>query len=137
MQPIAFRGICALVLVSACSSGPGEYYGEGREGGVSWEGGLVDHGGSFSPPSPIQPTFLPTVTATPSPPPISGGTLIVSRDGHYAVAADPDRDLVYGVDLGTRALVYSASLVAGDEPGRLVEDGAHRVHVALRSRARS
>jgi mono/diheme cytochrome c family protein len=61
---------------------------------------------------------------------ISGGTLtITSRD--IAVAADPDRDLVWMVDLNTNA-VSQVALKDGDEPGRVVEDGAGRVHVALR-----
>jgi hypothetical protein len=49
------------------------------------------------------------------------------------VAADPDRDAIYGVDLVTRKLVYAVPLHAGDEPGRVVEDAAYQlVHVALR-----
>ncbi len=61
---------------------------------------------------------------------ISGGTLtITSRD--IAVAADPDRDLVWLVDLNTSA-VSQVALKDGDEPGRVVEDGNGRVHVALR-----
>ncbi|WP_234023242.1 c-type cytochrome [Sorangium cellulosum] len=74
----------------------------------------------------------PRITVTEVPPPtISGGTLLVSRDGHTAVAADADRDRVFIVDLdgGEPAAVL---LEAGDEPGRLVEDAAGRVHVALR-----
>jgi hypothetical protein len=35
------------------------------------------------------------------------------------------------VDLGAQKLSQSIALNAGDEPGRLVEDGAGRVHVAL------
>ncbi|WP_437982073.1 cytochrome-c peroxidase [Sorangium sp. So ce117] len=65
------------------------------------------------------------------PPPISGGTLLIARDGHTAVAADPDRDGVWVVDTDggePRAI----PLARGDEPGRVVEDGAGRVHVALR-----
>ena len=65
--------------------------------------------------------------------PVSGGTLIVARDGHTAIAADPDRDRVFIVDLdGTEHRVNEVRLEAGDEPGRLVEDGAGRVHVATR-----
>ncbi len=72
----------------------------------------------------------------PNPPPpwgvpISGGTMLVSRDGTRAVIADPDRDRVLDVDLASGNTVEIA-LAAGDEPGRLVEDGAGRIHVALR-----
>ncbi|HVZ73591.1 MAG TPA: c-type cytochrome [Polyangia bacterium] len=67
------------------------------------------------------------------PRPISGGTLIVLRDGSAALASDPDRDVVWIVDLATRAVLAPARLASGDEPGRLVEDDAGVVHVVLRS----
>ena len=81
-----------------------------------------------------QPTFGPTTTAADAPPPISGGTLLVTRDGTRAIASDPDRDLVYIVDISQSQLHARAvvTLQKGDEPGRLVEDGAGRVHIALR-----
>lgn len=61
---------------------------------------------------------------------ISGGTLtITSKD--IAVAADPDRDLVWLVDLNDNS-VSQVALNEGDEPGRVVEDGNGRIHVALR-----
>jgi len=82
-------------------------------------------------------TATPDASASPtvpsSPPPISGGTLIVLADGNTAVAADPDRDAIYIVDTAAQALSFTVTLKPGDEPGRLVEDGAGRVHVALRS----
>ena len=77
--------------------------------------------------------FGPTVTAAVPPPPISGGTMRVTHDGHTVVVADPDRDLVYVVDVAARALLRTIALQPGDEPGRVAEDGAGRVHVALRS----
>src|SRR5258708_901413 len=80
-------------------------------------------GGPSTPPSP-----------TPPPPwgvPISGGTMIVTHDGH-AVIADPDRDRILSVDLASQTVVNEVALNAGDEPGRLVEDAAGRIHVALR-----
>ncbi|HVZ73949.1 MAG TPA: cytochrome-c peroxidase [Polyangia bacterium] len=64
--------------------------------------------------------------------PISGGTLRVLSDGHTAVAADSDRDQVYIVDLKANKLLNTIALQPGDEPGRVVEDAAGRVHVALR-----
>ncbi|MDO9021588.1 MAG: cytochrome-c peroxidase [Deltaproteobacteria bacterium] len=73
-----------------------------------------------------------TRTLAVAPPPISGGTLLVTADGRTAVAADPDRDRVWFVDLTTSALLGDVALQAGDEPGRLVADDARRVHVALR-----
>jgi hypothetical protein len=66
------------------------------------------------------------------PVPITGGTLIVTGDGKYAVAADPDRDRVSVVDISAATLVRTIALKPGDEPGRLAEDDQGRVHVALR-----
>ena len=68
-----------------------------------------------------------------APPAISGGTLIVARDGHTAIAADPDRDRVWIVDLSAHELLFEVALRPGDEPGRVVEDASGRVHVALRN----
>jgi mono/diheme cytochrome c family protein/DNA-binding beta-propeller fold protein YncE len=62
--------------------------------------------------------------------PISGGNLLVTRDG-AAVIADSDRDRILMVDLATQGILGEVPL-QGDEPGRLIEDGAGRVHVALR-----
>jgi len=56
----------------------------------------------------------------------------MTHDGTTAVAADPDRDALYVVDVTTMAVRHTISLKTGDEPGRLAEDGAGRVHVALR-----
>ena len=64
--------------------------------------------------------------------PITGGTMIVTHDGARAVAADPDRDRIVTVDLATGTVLANVELTPGDEPGRLVEDSAGRVHVALR-----
>ncbi len=80
----------------------------------------------------VRPIFRATTLASTPPPPLSGGTLLATRDGAHAVAADPDRDSLYIVDLTTHA-VTTIALTAGDEPGRLVEDGVGRIHVALRS----
>lgn len=72
------------------------------------------------------------VVAESAPPAISGGTLLVARDGKTAVAADPDRDRVWIVDIDAQRLVSEIPLEAGDEPGRVVEDAAGRFHVLLR-----
>jgi hypothetical protein len=79
------------------------------------------------------PTFGPTATASVAPPPISGGTLIGLQAGSIAVASDPDRDAIYVVDTSAAKVLQTIGLQSGDEPGRLVEDGVGRVHVALRS----
>jgi cytochrome c553 len=56
----------------------------------------------------------------------------VTHDGTIAVAADPDRDALYVVDVTGMAVRSTIALKRGDEPGRIVEDGEGRVHVALR-----
>jgi cytochrome c553 len=109
-----------VVLSSACDSGP-EF---GYEPPSTGDAGAA--------PSPFAPAFPTALIAASPPPPISGGTLLVTHDGHTVVAADPDRDLVYVVDVAARRLVRTVALQAGDEPGRVAEDGAGRVHVALR-----
>jgi hypothetical protein len=80
-----------------------------------------------------QPQFGQTVTAAVPPPPLSGGTLTTLADGKTLVAADPDRDRVYLVDSDLDSGVRTVSLQAGDEPGRVAEGPAGRVHVVLRS----
>ncbi len=79
----------------------------------------------------------PTTDPSPTPPPswgvpISGGTMTVTRDGQFAIAADPDRDRIVSVELATGAIAADLALTANDEPGRVIEDGAGRLHVALR-----
>lgn len=79
-----------------------------------------------------QPDFGTLVQQDESPPPISGGTLAVSRTDGIAVAADPDRDRVYVVDLPTRTVRHSVQLAHKSEPGRVALDKGGRAHVALR-----
>jgi hypothetical protein len=74
----------------------------------------------------------PVVVADSPPPPVSGGTLTVIAGGRRAALADSDRDQVNVVDLDALAVVTTVSLDKGDEPGRVIEDAAGRVHVALR-----
>jgi mono/diheme cytochrome c family protein len=79
------------------------------------------------------PVFPPPPAASPAfGAPVSGGNLLVTHDGNFVVAADPDRDRVYTVDTRTHALVSEVALIAHDEPGRLIEDAGGRIHVALR-----
>jgi hypothetical protein len=74
---------------------------------------------------------------SPNPPPpwgvpISGGTMLVTQDGAYAVIADPDRDQIVSVDLATKKVVGQLPLSPNEEPGRIAEDGHGGIHVALR-----
>jgi DNA-binding beta-propeller fold protein YncE/mono/diheme cytochrome c family protein len=100
-----------------------------------------------------RPTPTPTPTTNPTPPtptpagdlpplfaepvrharaaPLAGGTLLVTGDGTTAVAADPDRDRVFLVDLATLA-VRAVPLAENDEPGRVAPGPPGRVFVAAR-----
>jgi hypothetical protein len=100
----------------------------GAGGGVTG-GGMPVPGVGFSP---FPPQFGATISAAVPPPAISGGTLRILADGHTAVAADPDRDQVYIVDLTSRSVRATVALNPGDEPGRVVADSVGRAHVALR-----
>ncbi len=75
----------------------------------------------------------PPETVRPDAPSVSGGTLLLASSGTL-FAADPARDVIHAVrDFGTAAeSIATRALEPGDEPGRLVEDSAGRVHVALR-----
>jgi len=66
------------------------------------------------------------------PPAISGGTLLTTRDGNLLVGADPERDQLYFLDARTERLLFTRALQPGDEPGRIAEDAAGNIHVALR-----
>ncbi len=74
----------------------------------------------------------PTVSLAVAPPPISGGTLLVTRDQRFAIASDPDRSAVFVVDLRAGS-VRRIEAPAGSEPGRAVEDDEGAVHVVLRA----
>jgi hypothetical protein len=103
----------------------------GMCGGFGMSGGFATGvGGGFG--SPTTPQVGATHTADSAPPAISGGTLRILPDGTTAVAADPDRDQVYIVDLAKRTVSFTVALQLGDEPGRVALDGAGRAHVALR-----
>lgn len=78
------------------------------------------------------PDNAPVVHAKTPPPPISGGTLLVTDSGDYAVASDPDRARIFVVDLRSEKLLHAIALPAADEPGRLAEDTKGLVHVAMR-----
>lgn len=79
-----------------------------------------------------QPSFPSPRSAPSHVPALSGGTLLVLRDGRTAVASAPDRDRIYVADMTEGRLITEIPLTAGDEPGRLVEDASGRVHAVLR-----
>ena len=88
-------------------------------------------GGTYGAPV-VPPEFGPTVRQADPPPPLSGGTLAVAADGKTVVAADPDRDRVYIVDVDDPSKRMTVALSHHDEPGRVVIDASNRAHVALR-----
>ncbi|MCC6810245.1 MAG: c-type cytochrome [Deltaproteobacteria bacterium] len=118
-----------VAFVSACKT---PYYGPLTPRPIEE---CFDCGGGFfnegSPAGP-QPAFGTTVQALETPPPISGGTLTILKDDNTAIASDQDRDRIYVVDLRSKSLISDIILQAHDEPGRVVEDADHRVHVVLR-----
>ena len=73
----------------------------------------------------------PVVEPRTAPPPIAGGTLAVSPDGVFAVAADPDRNRVSIVDLRDDGVTH-VELEEGDQPGRVIVGPKHEAYVALR-----
>jgi len=95
-------------------------------------GPSIGAGPSIGLSSEFPPTLGTTYSQPVAPPAVSGGTLLVLADGKTAVAADPDRDRIYIADLSTRTLKFTIALTAGDEPGRVVQDAAGHVQVALR-----
>ncbi len=113
-----FAGVVGLAVVLGAAVACNKQFGERDEDIVPFP----------EPPAP-RPTFGATTSLPKAPPAISGGTLLVA--GHFAIAADPDRDRVVLVDLNTNA-ARTVALNAGDEPGRAVADDAGRVHVVLR-----
>jgi mono/diheme cytochrome c family protein len=72
----------------------------------------------------------PVVSLERPPPPLGGASVLLLADGNSVAATDPDRDRVALVDLTTHE-VRIVALLVDDEPGRLVQDAAGRVHVVL------
>lgn len=127
-------GVLAVGCFDGTVVGNGIGGGYGSSGtGPGYPPDHVDAGPAFTDGSSKgpMPTF-PNAHLADAPPPISGGTLLVTADGDHVVAADPDRDQIYVASLTTRSLLKTLALQAHDEPGRVAEDDAHRVHVALR-----
>ncbi|WP_437623321.1 c-type cytochrome [Sorangium sp. So ce1151] len=96
----------------------GDFGGTGVGGGEGGSGPFLDE----------QPVHVSPVP----PPPISGGTLLVTADKQRVVAADPDRDSVSIINLDTLEVEATLALEPGDEPGRVTEGAAGTAHVALR-----
>jgi mono/diheme cytochrome c family protein len=125
--------LAGAALIAGCFSDDPYVHREGStdDGGPGPDPVGEDDMGKLDPNKGPQPAFGPTTSLDESPPPISGGTLIVSADGKTAFAADPDRDAIYVVDLASEK-VTTVALSSHDEPGRLALDPSGRVHVALR-----
>lgn len=131
----ASMGLAAVATLSrllvACSSG-------GVDGPAPFvppdfpEG--VDAGAPFDPTQPgrLEGALGVTQTQSDAPPPLAGGTLLITHDDRFAIASDPDHDRVQVVDLEAHTFAGSLGLERGDEPGRAVEDAAGRVHVVMR-----
>jgi hypothetical protein len=108
--------------------------GAGFSTGVGGSG-IIGTGGGVSGPTIISSNGDFTeaiVVADDPPPPVSGGTLAVISHSHFAALSDPDHDQIVMVDLDAVHLATVVPLQKGDEPGRLVEDGAGHLHVVLR-----
>jgi mono/diheme cytochrome c family protein len=145
-------GICGaalvLTLVAACGSGdppesihgnpggPGSVPGVGGTGGGPVTGGSGGFAGGGptkgGPPGDVGFYSEPLVEEA-APPPIAGGTLAIIARGSKAAVADPDHDQVVVIDLTNLTVSATIPLAVGDDPGRLVEDAAGRLHVALRA----
>ena len=94
---------------------------------------MPEEPGGAAKPTPIAtPTPVVPSARLGSPPALTGGTLLILRDGNTAVAADPDRDAVFVVDLVSERLRATASLNPGEQPGRLVQGPGDTVFVVLR-----
>ena len=78
------------------------------------------------------PQNQPVTISSVRPPPLSGGTLLISHDGTRALVAEPDRDRVVVADLQVGFVSQAVQTPAGAEPGRAVEDAQGRFHVVLR-----
>lgn len=99
----------------------------------------LEQSDQFFPPNEGVPLNLgPVVKADNAPPAVSGGTMAMSPDENRVVVSDPDRDMVYVVDLSDvdgpigPQLIATVPMQAGDEPGRVTFDDAGRAHIALR-----
>jgi len=74
----------------------------------------------------------PAIVSETPPPALNGGTLLVTRDGALAIAADEARDRVSLVDLTSERWLGEVAFAKGAEPGRVVEGETGTVYVVLR-----
>jgi hypothetical protein len=72
-----------------------------------------------------------SVASSRQPAPLFGGTVAVALDGRTVAVSDPDRDLLWLIDLNA-GVKGSVALPAGSEPGRAIDDGRGSFVVALR-----
>jgi hypothetical protein len=63
--------------------------------------------------------------------PLEGGTLSVSSDGRWALAAQPDRGAVAVVDLSTQTLIGELGFGADDRPGRIAQAADGTFYIVL------
>jgi cytochrome c553 len=103
----------------------------GATGASGSPGATGGTGGTGLFPSPGELTD-PVITSSVTPPPISGGTLLVRGSGEDVIVSDPDHDQLLVVDADDVSIKATIALEAGDEPGRLAEDADGLVHVVLR-----
>jgi hypothetical protein len=132
--------VCAFALSMTAACGPGDSpelgprpsppspSASGTGGSASGGPGISKDGGV-----PVGVYSEALAESDPAPLPIAGGTLAMIAQGTKAAVADPDRDQVVVIDLASLEITKVIALAAGDDPGRLVEDGAGRLHVALRA----
>jgi YVTN family beta-propeller protein len=133
-------GICGaalfLTLAAACGpAGPPESMPpepNGTAPGGPGAGGSAGFGGGPTKGGDVGVYAEPLVEEA-APPPIAGGTLAIIARGSKAAVADPDHDQVVVIDLTNLTVTATIPLGVGDDPGRLVEDAAGRLHVALRA----
>lgn len=128
-------GVFAVGLFGcSMAGGPAQAYADpGSTGGSGpvpdGVAGIELGGESFAAQPPLP---GPVLTAPQSPPPVSGGTLLVMRDQKTAIVADPDRDQVLVVDLSALVVTRTLTLEARAEPGRAADDAEGHVHLLLR-----
>jgi mono/diheme cytochrome c family protein len=115
-------------------SGPGSAGSTGFSGPITCDNSSSTSMRPSLPPGIASAPAIPAVVtrATTSPPPLSGGTLLALTSGVAAVVSDPERDQIDVIDLAGNRVQAVVVLQPGDEPGRIVEDAAGHVHVALR-----
>lgn len=63
--------------------------------------------------------------------PLEGGTLAVSNDGRWALAAQPDRGSVAVVDLSTQTLLGELGFGPDDRPGRIAQAADGTFYIVL------